>query len=164
MLQVQEPGTCGWPLTGCQAAATFTGASCAARSWRTSGTTITSTFLAGLNVLSVTPRTRVATTCAHTLNSNTPKQERSILTISWPAHWPCPPRITIQWTRSPKGSARRLAPSLDHLRCLDVVHPPVYSPRARVRRAASQKQKQTKKKQKGRYLNQFLMNTKSIYA
>ena len=106
MLQVQKPGTCGWPLTGCQAAATYTGASCAARSWRTSGTTTTSTSPAGLSVLSVVRRTRAATTCARILNSNTPSQERSTLTISWPARWPCPRRITTPWTRSPKVGAR----------------------------------------------------------
>lgn len=108
MLQVQKPGTCGWPLTGCQAAATFTGASCAARSWRTSGTTTTSTSPAGLNVLFVVPRTRVATTCVHTLNSNTPKQERLTLTILWPARWHYQPRITILWTRFPKELAGSL--------------------------------------------------------
>ena len=112
MLQVQKPGTCGWPLTGCQAAATFTGASCAARSWRTSGTTTTSTSPAGLSVLSVVPLTRVATTCAHTLNSNTPKQEKLILTILWPARWRYRPRITILWIRSPKELAGSLPRSI----------------------------------------------------
>lgn len=102
MLQVQKPGTCGWPLTGCQAAATFTGASCAARSWRTSGTTTTSTSPAGLSVLSVVPPTLVATIFVRTLNSNIPRQERSIWTISWPVRWPYPRQITTRWTRSHK--------------------------------------------------------------
>jgi len=109
MLQVQKPGTCGWPLTGCQAAATFTGASCAARSWRTSGTTTTSTSPAGLSVLSVVPRTHVATTCARTLNSNTPKRERSILMISWRARWRSQ-RATTAWIRYPKDAGREKKP------------------------------------------------------
>lgn len=105
MLQVQNlPGACGWPLTGCQAAATSTSASCAARSWRTSGTTSTSTSPVGLNVLSVTRRTRVATTCARITSSSTRRQERSTLTISWPAHLRYQP-ATTPWTRSPKSGA-----------------------------------------------------------
>lgn len=105
MLQVQKPGTCGWPLTGCQAAATFTGASCAARSWRTSGTTTTSTSPASLSVLSVVPRIHVATTCARTLNSNIPRQERLILMISWLARWHFRLRVTMTpWIRYPKDA------------------------------------------------------------
>ena len=107
MLQVQKPGTCGWPLTGCQAAATFTGASCAARSWRTSGTTTTSTSPAGLSALSVVPPTLVATISVRTLNSNIPRQEKSILTILWPAHCQCPRQITTRWTRWHKQACVR---------------------------------------------------------
>ena len=98
MLQVQKPGICGWRLTGCQVAATYTSASCAARSWRTSGTTTTCTSPADSSVLCAAPRTRAATIYARILNSNIPSQGKSTWTITWPALWRCPLPWTIPWT------------------------------------------------------------------